>query len=262
LSAAVSAPAQLVRADAAAAIDSNLFVAMATGPLAAVSAPSGHPDTDSSPVVSAAPFAQAQFVALVAGQLVSHFNLEGELQLELLRSWTPPARVAKSWQVEITEFPTVTATSMLVRCRILAEGVAISEPTLVVHAALWRDAWVAREPLTVGATFDPAVLDTRRTDLLRDRDALPAAVGDRNFIISRSVQAGRLMTWRDIGRRPLVRKGQLVEVSAADGQLSLTMKALAMQNGSEGEAVTVRNVDSKKDFTAFVIDENRVQVRF
>jgi flagellar basal body P-ring formation protein FlgA len=35
-----------------------------------------------------------------------------------------------------------------------------------------------------------------------------------------------------------------------------------MQNGAQGEAVTVRNLEPRKDFTAFVIDENRVQVRF
>jgi flagella basal body P-ring formation protein FlgA len=145
---------------------------------------------------------------------------------------------------------------------VLADDRTITEGTLVIRASLWRDAWIARQPLANGAGFDAGLLDTRRTDLFRDRDALPAVVGDRTYIFARSVQPGRLLTWRDIARRPLVRKGDLVEVSAAEGPLVVTMKALAMQNGAQGEAVTVRNLDSRKDFTAFVIDENRVQVRF
>lgn len=215
---------------------------------------------DSSP--SAAPLAQEQFIAALARDLSGHFNLDGELQLELIRQWSPPEALANSWQIQILEYPAVPATSMLLRCRILGDGQPLAEPTLLLRASLWRDAWVARQPVSNGATFDASLLETRRVDQLRDRDALPAVVGDRSFIFTRSVQAGRLLTWRDIGRRPLVRKGELVEVSASDGQLIIMMKALAMQNGAHGEVVTVRNLDSKKDFSAFVIDENRVQVRF
>lgn len=208
------------------------------------------------------PLAQTDFVAAVARDLAAHFNLEGDLQLDLLRPWTSPGRVAHDWQVQIAEYPSLPASSMLVRCRVLADGAPVADQTLVLRAALWREAWVARQPLDNGAGFDAARLDARRVDLFRERDALPATVGDRTFIFTRSVQAGRLLTWRDIARRPLVRKGELVEVSAAEGQLSITMKALAMQNGAQGEAVTVRNLESRKDFTAFVVDENHVQVRF
>ncbi|MEJ1971912.1 MAG: flagellar basal body P-ring formation chaperone FlgA [Lacunisphaera sp.] len=162
----------------------------------------------------------------------------------------------------ITEYPAVAANAMLLRCRVLADGVASGEATVTVRASLWRDAWVARQPLLNGTAFDPGVLETRRVDLFRDRDALPATVGDQTFVFSRAVNAGRVVTWRDISRRPLVRKGDVVEVTAAVGTLSVTMKAMALQNGAQGEAVTFRNLESRKDFTAFVVDENRAQVRF
>ncbi len=215
---------------------------------------------ESAPVVG--PLTQEAFAAAVTRELANHFNLEGELQIELLRAWTPPQLVSRDWQVMITEYPSVAGSAMLLRCRILAEGRPINDATLTLRASLWRDAWVARQPLAYGATFDAALLETRRVDLFRDRDALPAAVGDQTFIFARAVNAGRTVTWRDIARRPLVKKGDMVEVSAAEGTLSITMKALALQSGAQGEAVTLRNLESRKDFTAFVIDENRVQVRF
>ena len=40
------------------------------------------------------------------------------------------------------------------------------------------------------------------------------------------------------------------------------MKALALQNGAVGDIVTVRNPESRRDFSALVVDENHVQVRF
>jgi flagella basal body P-ring formation protein FlgA len=208
------------------------------------------------------PLAREHFVAELARDLSSHFNLEGDLQLEFVRPWTPPSRLADLWTLEIAEYPSVPSSSMLIRCRVLADGIAVADSTLILRASLWRDVWVARQPLANGSTFDVSVLETRRVDLMRERDALPASVGDRSYAVARAVSAGRLLTWHDVTRRPLVRKGNLVDVSAADGQLLITMKALAMENGSEGDTVTVRNTESRKDFAARVIDENRVQVRF
>jgi flagella basal body P-ring formation protein FlgA len=194
--------------------------------------------------------------------LSARFNFEGDLQLELIRPWAPPARVASRWEIHVLEFPAVPSSSLMLRCRVLADGANVAETTFVLRAQLWRDAWVSRQPLTNGSTFDAALLEARRVDMLRERDVLPAAVGDRSYIFTRSVQAGRMLTWRDIARRPLVKKGDLVEVSATEGALVVTMKAFAMENGAQGDTVTVRNPESRKDFAAMVIDENRVQVRF
>ena len=208
------------------------------------------------------PLTHEQFVAALTRDVAAHFNLEGDLQLELLRPWAPPARVAATWTVSLVEYPAVPSASMLVRCRVQADNQPVADTSLVLRAALWRDAWAARTPLTNGTIFDPSQLEVRRVDLLRERDVVPAAVGDRTYIFSRSVSAGRLLTWHDIARRPLVKKGDVVEVSASEGQLLVTMKALAMENGAQGDTVTVRNPESQKNFAAVVVDENRVQVRF
>jgi flagella basal body P-ring formation protein FlgA len=219
-------------------------------------------DTSASESAGATPFTREQLISSLTRSIAAHYNLEGELQLELLRNWTPPARVAQTWDLTVLEFPAVPTSSIMVRCRVLADNTSVAETTFVLRAQLWRDVWSTRQPLTVGAAFDPSILETRRVDLLRERDALPAAVGDRTYIFARAVPAGRQLTWRDISRRPLVRKGDLVEVSAIDGPLTVTMKALAMENGSQGDTVTVRNPLTRKDFAAMVTEENRVQVRF
>jgi flagella basal body P-ring formation protein FlgA len=215
-------------------------------------------ETPATPV----PFTREDFVAALAGNFTEHYKLEGELQLELLRSWSAPVRAARVWTVEVADYPAVMASAMLARCRILADGQIAGEYTITLHAALWRDAWSARLPLPVNATFDPALLEVRRVDFLRERDALPVGVGDHGFMFTRAVQPDRLLTWHDVSRRPLVRKGDLVEVAAIDGMLQVTMKGLAMENGAQGDTVTIRNPESRKDFSAQVIAENRVQIHF
>ena len=203
-----------------------------------------------------------QAIATLTQQLVEHFNLEGDLQLELIRPWIEPAPAVAPVAVVIAEFPAQPASSLLLRARLESAGALLGEITLPLRAQLVRDAWVTRQPANRGDVFDPAALDVRRIDVLRERDVLPAATADRNLTFARSVTAGHVLTWRDVVRRALVRKGDLVEVAAVDGPLTVTLKALAMQNGTAGEIVTVRNLDSKKDITAQVVAENRVQVRF
>jgi flagella basal body P-ring formation protein FlgA len=208
------------------------------------------------------PLTREKLLASLGTQLSSHFNFEGDLDLELLQQWSPPAQVASNWTIEITEYPTVASSAMMIRCRVLADAAVVAQPSFVLRAALWRDAWASKVPLTPNTTFDPSELETRRVDLLKERDALPAAVGDRSYIFTRGLPAGRLLNWRDLSRRPLVKRGEMVEVSAVEGTLVVTMKALAMENGAQGDTVTVRNPESRRDFSAQVVDENHVQVKF
>jgi flagella basal body P-ring formation protein FlgA len=81
-------------------------------------------------------------------------------------------------------------------------------------------------------------------------------------MFARALPVGRLLTWRDITRHPLVKKGDLVEVTAADGLLHITMKVLALQSGVKGDTITVRNIESNKDFSVQITDRNHVQVQF
>jgi flagella basal body P-ring formation protein FlgA len=205
----------------------------------------------------------AALLADLARELADHFHAAGELQLDPVRVWGLPALPAGAeTRLVVTEFPAALTSSMLVRCRLETAGPPLPVCSIAVHAQLWADVWTAREPLDAGRPFDPAALTLQRGDLLRERDAVPATLNDRDYFLARAVPAGRTLVWRDLVRRPLVRKGETVEVSAVDGPLTVTVKALAIQNGGRGDLVLVRNLDSKKEFTAVVVDENRVQVRF
>lgn len=227
--------------------------------------------TCAAPVLAQAPAAsdadvlREAVLADLARQLTTQFNAEGELQLEFVRPWTPPSGVndVAGIQVTVSEYPTVLSASMLVRGRVAIAGLPGPEETFLVRGQLWRDSWVARNPVDRGMAFAADACDVRRVDTLRERDALPvSAAASSEWVFVRAVPAGRLLTWRDVARRALVRRGQLIEVAAVDGGLQVTMKALAMQDGAQGETVRVRNVDTKREFAAVVVSENRALVRF
>src|SRR5688572_8089000 len=57
------------------------------------------------------PFTRDLLLGELSRKISSHFNLEGELQLELIRAWTPPSRVASTWDLQVLEYPAVTSSS-------------------------------------------------------------------------------------------------------------------------------------------------------
>jgi hypothetical protein len=57
-------------------------------------------------------------------------------------------------------------------------------------------------------------------------------------------------------------RGQPVEVSAMDGALTVTLRALSLQDAARGESVRVRNLDTNKEFTAVVTAESKAVVSF
>lgn len=202
-----------------------------------------------------------QLLSALSRNLQSRFNLTGDLQLDFANPWTPPSRTAGVWRIIIVDYPAGAGSSMVVRFRIVADSTPIEDDTIVLRASLWRDAWFAREPLSSGAALDADRIELRRIDAFRVRDAIPSSAPDSGFVLSRSVQAGTLLTWNDLARRPLVRKGEMVEVSASEGLLRVTLKGMALQNGALGDIVTVRNPESLKVIPGQVVGENRVEVR-
>ncbi len=207
-------------------------------------------------------YSSDRLMAEMSQLVAAHYKVDGDWVLEPQRPWTPPAETAATWQLAVTEFPEQPGANMLIHFRLLADGAQVEDTSLLVHATLWRSAWFARQPLTAHTVFNPADLDARRIDALRERDALPATAGDDTYFLARDIAADRVLTWHDIARRPLVRRGDVVDVTASEGTLFVSMKALAMESGARGDLITVRNLDSHKDISALVVSDNRVEVHF
>ena len=207
-------------------------------------------------------YTQDQLLSDLTRQLTDRLQLRGDLQLELTRPWTASAAITGPVEAILLDCPTRLASSLMLQVRLQNGGRSLGNFTLLLKAQLLRDVWVARMPIERGSTFESNQLDTRRVDVLQQRDTVPTDSTETDFTYTTSVPAGRPLVWRDLTRRSLIRKGQIVEVSAIDGTLTITTKALAMENGAAGDTVKLRNLESKKDFSALVVAEARAQVRF
>lgn len=210
-----------------------------------------------------AAFERGGWLENLAAEIAAHYAISETLDVDLVRPWTSPAAIAGEVAASfaVIDYPEALASSMLVRVRYSQGERILREDTLVLRVSLWREGMIAAIPLKRGDPVSLHAVTTRRVDALRDRDTLPLSAVGEDYVLAREIPAGRALSWRDVVRRPLVRRGQMVEVQAGSGSLVITMKALAMQDGAHGEVVRMRNLESKRDFAAKVVAENRAEVR-
>lgn len=196
-------------------------------------------------------------------QAARHFASEGDLKIAVARAW-PPLRLPEAdWVLTITEWPLGSLSStFVVRVKIVSGSETVIEGQLPLRAQLWQDLWFAPSQLERGQALSRTSLTSQKTDVLRERLPLvPSSVDPATLELSQSVSAGRALTRRDVVLRPLIRKGQLVEVFAKEGTFGVRMKALALENGAAGDLITLRNVESRKEFNGHVTNDSKVQVQ-
>lgn len=210
-----------------------------------------------------APAATAEdpWLPTLSALLASRYQTTGDLRLSWIRPL--PATAPRDADLEILAAPPELASQILVQVRARDGAGRATEHVLVLRAELWRDGWTLRQPAALGTPLDLSRLESRPLDALRERDAFTVKADELPELdFARAVPAGRTLLWRDLARRPLVRRNQTVDVIASDGPLSVSLRAVALHDAARGEPVRVRNPESRKEFTALVVAEARASVRF
>jgi flagella basal body P-ring formation protein FlgA len=207
---------------------------------------------------------ELDLLAALEQSLSDKFQPTGRFRLIPVSAMPRLAESAELPAIELVDTPSrLNAGTMLVRFRLRAADGSSSLHVLSFRAEVLADVWFTQRRAAAGELLADVDLATREVDLLREPRAVPAdpAIVGR-YEIARALSETRPITWNDITPRALVRKGQMVEVIATQGNLRITMKGQAVRNGALGEIVTIRNLESKRDFSAEVIDENKVRVHF
>lgn len=204
-----------------------------------------------------------EIVPRLEKQLRDRFSLEGELKLQTTGPWGR-ILVPADYEITIADFPGGGMSSAFaVRCKLTANGEALGDFRVPLRAELWREVWVADGRLDRGRALDRSLVTAQKVDVLRERETLiPADVDPTIYDLAQSVAPGRPLTRRDISERPVIHKGEVVDVVASQGAFAVRMKAQALENGIARELIKMRNLESRKDFTAEVINESKVQVHF
>lgn len=198
-------------------------------------------------------------------ELLARYALEGDLHIELSQPWTPlDVRGAKTWNLNLTQTPVGgLSPNSQVTFEIEAGGKVLGSWRETLKSKLLAPVWVATRRLDRGQPLDTSSCTLKTVDTLSTPGPLlPPATDLSIYHAAQTIPEGHTLSRRDIALRPLVRKNQLVDVIVNEGALQISMKGIALSTGGAGEIVSIRNLDSKKDFQAQVVSPNTVQVRF
>lgn len=121
---------------------------------------------------------------------------------------------------------------------------------------------IAAGDLRRGALIEAGDIEMAERDLNQLRSpCFDAAelVGKR---LKRSLRPGDAFERASIEFPPLVKRGEMVTMTARRGALVVTTRGLAQQNGLEGDMIRVRNTTSNKDILCRVTGPEAVSVEF
>jgi len=207
---------------------------------------------------------ELELVQGIQNDLPKRYDIQGDLRVSLLRRWTPLQLPSSDFFAECVQLPpTGLSSNMNVVVRGISGGKIIGEWPLQIRVEMYQKAWVATQKLESGQVLERGLIVSQPLDVLRESVQPISAERDlAGFELAQSVNKGRALTRRDLVERSLVKRGQFVDAVAGEGGLSVRMRAIAMEGGPAGAVIRVKNLDSKKEFYAQVINENQVQVRF
>lgn len=194
----------------------------------------------------------------------AHLRPSGDLTLVPLRELPNVSNYSGPFRINLVSVPSrLFRGNVNLRYQVENEEGVLGEWTVPFRIHLYSEVWFPKAHLRGGDLAVPSDFEIRQVDLLAEPDAVPAVLESlMRHEYARDIVPGKPLLWRDLIERSLVRKGDVVEVSAINGLLAISMRAVARQDGSDGDLILLRNIDSAQEFSARVIGENRVEVIF
>lgn len=198
----------------------------------------------------------------LAKALVKRFGLRGRMEVEVAQ-WTSP-EISGQWTLELQQAsPERPSTTALVRFIVRTPSSRIGPISLPIRCRHMKEIHIAGRALNRGERLSSDLLEKRMVDVLRQNMRIISADVDlEGFELIGSVSPGSPIRWNHVNSIPSVRKGQVIDVFAAGKGLYISMKGVAMQDGGNGEYIKVRNLSSKQEFQAKVLNESSVKVYF
>ena len=192
------------------------------------------------------------------------FRPSGNLTLVALRDLPNLSDYSHPFNVVMLSLPLrLNENNMHLSFQVENEKGVIGEWSIPFRPHLFSSVWFINAHLRRGELPSNSDFIVREVDMLQNPDAVlayPETLLRHEY--SRDLRPGKPLVWGDLQDRSLVKKGDVVEVVAAKGLLAVTMKAIARQDGTEGDIVMLKNLDSHREFAARVVGINKAEVSF
>lgn len=143
-----------------------------------------------------------------------------------------------------------------------ANGRVIKNMTLYADLEALAPVAVATVDLPRGAILDREDINMVTMDLTGLRSPCLDAEALIGKKLRRSMRMGSAFTGTWIDTPPLVKRGEMVTITASTGPLTVTARGLAQENGAEDDTIRVKNISSQRELFCRVTAPSSVEVEF
>lgn len=140
------------------------------------------------------------------------------------------------------------------------DGTIVRQYTGTVLLSLWKTVAAADKPLNRGDYVSPEDVTWVSKNIAFLKEDLWDGKGGP-WQVRRSIGVGQPIYKSDLEPLSVIRKGDIIKLVYNKGTILLTINAEALEDGTPGEFIQVRNLQSKKIIYATVIDSNTAEIQ-
>ena len=151
---------------------------------------------------------------------------------------------------------------VVLRAKVLVDGRERERVRIRLKVRVFKDIYVTSKKLLKNHIITTSDVKLKRIELTNKR--VRDFVTDESEIIGRRVlrmvSPNRFIHSSNLGKPLMVNRDDVVTVIAQRGSIYIEVTGQAMQDGSKGDMIKVRNIDSKRIINAKVINYERVAI--
>lgn len=162
------------------------------------------------------------------------------------------------------EYETNRASRGLMKLKIRHHGRLLRLLSIQYKILARKTVFLAKDALIRGENLNPQKLSLQEQWIDQKLDALPTSYFSDlvNLSLRRNVDAGSVLRRTDIKLKTLVHMQQKLKGLVLQGDVKVELQVVAKQNGRKGDHIQVESVDTKRKFTAKIIDAGKVEILF
>lgn len=152
---------------------------------------------------------------------------------------------------------------VVINVKIFIDGSLKKSIPVSMRVRVFDDVLVATRTLEKEEVIDPSCVSIEKREVSALKGGVITDINDVvGKVAKRRIKAQRVLCDNMLQKALMIKRNELVKVELSMKNLKISSRAIARQDGREGEFITVRNTDSpdKKDFQGLVIGPGLVRV--
>lgn len=200
-------------------------------------------------------------------QKVSRMELERKIKNHLLVScskcnykvnvFSVPKAIHSDWELDLLSVDLAGKSSVMIPVH------SISDPNfkgwVSVEIKKYMNVAVLNRDVKFGEVITPDMLSIEER-LVNQRGVIETASQIEGMQTTRFIQAGRILTYSDLKKENVLKKGQLVKAVFGKDDFEVSVTAQSEENGAVGDTIKIKNLDSNKVFAARIEERGLVRI--